>query len=498
MTKMHRVMTRLGFALAALALPALAAAQEGDDIPKDYIPAGYTLETIPVPDTAFDVTGLDINADGDIVVATRLGEVWILAAEHAGDTVDPANWRRFAEGLDEATGAMWDADGSVIVAHKPELTRLTDTNGDGLADLYENLADGWEYHDNYHEFNFGPVRDPAGNLYGTLNLGHNVAGGFTWGVTAMKSAGGYRGWAYKVTPEGEFEPYAFGLRSPAGLGMSPQGELFYTDNQGDFVETSTIHHIVEGEFYGHPASMRDHPDYTMESIRALTIEALEAMRKRPVIWVPHREVANSPGNLEWQVGDAFGPFAGQAFIGDQTQSNVFRAIFDEVDGVKQGAVINFADGFQSGNIRTKFDPAGRLWVGQTQRGWASRGGKAFGLERLVWDGETVPFELQTITMAEGGFALTFTRPVDPQSIGGDALQAESWSYRYTNAYGSNKFDEKGVAVGGMALTEDGRTLLIGMEAEERTVLAIDFSGVRGVDGASPSVSKVYYTVNKVR
>lgn len=474
-----------------------AALPVDEEVARDYIPAGYTLETLAIPDTEFDVTGLDIDVAGNVVVATRLGEVWILDAANAGATVRKDDWRLFAEGLDEATGAMWGKDGAVYVAHKPELTRLSDSNGDGVADQFETIADSWEYHDNYHEFNFGPVKDAAGNLYGTLNLGHNVPNGATWGETAMRSAGGYRGWAYRVTPDGEFQPFAVGLRSPAGLGMSPDGDLYYTDNQGDFVETSTIHLLEEGKFYGHAASLRDHPDYSVEKMQALTIEELETMRRRPVMWVPHLEVGNSPGNPEWLTGGGFGPFIGQAFIGDQTQSNVFRAIFDEVNGVKQGAVINFADGFQSGNIRTKFDPAGRLWVGQTQRGWNSRGGKAFGLQRLVWDGKTIPFELQTIKMAKGGFWLTFTKPVAAVSATSGAVKAQSWTYKYSNRYGSDKYDETPLVVGALQLSPDGRSLFVPVAAAERTVMAIDFAGIASNDGSAPSVSRLFYTVNAV-
>ena len=486
--------------LATLAaLSGSPAAAQKFSSPADYIPDGYTLETVAMPpDLEFDVTGLDVNADGDVLVATRFGEVWILDAEHTAGTVDAAKWRRFAEGLDESTGALWDDDGSVLVAQKPQLTRLVDSDGDGRADQFISLASEWQYHDNYHEFNFGPVKDADGNYYGTLNLGHNIPGGFTLGNSTMRSGGGYRGWAYKVTPEGDFVPYAYGLRSPAGLGMSPQGEFYYTDNQGDWVETSTISLIEEGKFYGHPASMRDLPGKTLEELQELTVEQLEAMRTRPVIWVPYIEVGNSPGNLEWETTGKFGPFQGQAFIGDQTQSNVFRAIFDEVNGVKQGAVINFADGFQSGNIRTKFDPSGRLWVGQTQRGWASKGGKPFGLERLVWDGATIPFEMQTIAMVEGGYRLTFTKPVDPQSVTRDGISAQSWGYKYGPQYGSEKMDTADLAIGAVTLSEDGNSVTVKLASKERTVVMIDFAGLSGVDGARPSTTKVYYTVNAVK
>lgn len=489
-------------AIGALALSfgASALAQDDGAPTTPYIPDGYTIETIAMPpDTTFHATGVDINEAGDVAVATRLGEVWILDAAAAAQRPVSSDWKLFAEGLSEPTGLMWDGDGSLIVAQQPELTRLTDTDGDGVANLYENLANEWDYHDNYHEYNFGPVRDGDGNLIGTLNLGHNVPGGYSWGDNkVMVSGGGHRGWAYKVTPDGEFSFFASGLRSPAGVGVSPAGEVFYTDNQGDWVPTSKLHILEEGSFYGHPASLRDHPDYTIAKIDAMSIENFSDMKEEPIVWIPHIEVANSPGNPEWNTtGGRFGPFNGQIFIGDQTQSNVFRVLLETVNGVRQGAVINFANNFQSGNIRLAFHPNGDLWVGQTARGWGAVGGEPYGLQRVVWDKETVPFELQDIAMTEGGFRLRFTDTLDADSVSPDAFAVEQWHYYYSDAYGSAKIDRGPVEVISVEADEDGTEVLLGVDATEGTVLSIDFGGLRSGTGRQVSTGKVYYTVNTV-
>ena len=66
----------------------------------------------------------------------------------------------------------------------------------------------------------------------------------------------WRGWCVKVSPEGKMEPYAYGLRSPNGINFSPEGELFYCDNQGEWVVTNKMHHLKPGKFYGHQAGLR--------------------------------------------------------------------------------------------------------------------------------------------------------------------------------------------------------------------------------------------------
>ncbi len=486
--------------LAALALPAIPQAAAAQQVPSGtYIPDGYAIVTVPTPEGVdWAATGLDVNAAGDIAVATRYGDVWILPADKADDDIAAADWQLFAEGLNEPTGLLYDADGTILVAQKPELTRLLDTNGDGQADEYVAVSAGWEFHDNYHEYNFGPVRDAKGNLYGTLNTSHNDPDGFAKNGQGMRSGGGYRGWAYKVTPEGEFIPFASGLRSPAGLGMGPDGRMFYTDNQGDWVETSPIFVLREGAFYGHPSSLRDHPDFTIDKINAMSVAELLAMRELPAVWVPHREVGNSPGNPDWdETGGKFGPFAGQMFIGDQTQSNIFRALIEEVDGVTQGAVINFANNFQSGNIRNVFDHKGRLWVGQTQRGWGATGGEPYGLQILQWDGQTMPFELHDISIARGGFVITFTQAVAHSSRDG-AFSAAQWNYEYGPRYGSLKHNEAEVSVTDAVWSADGRSVTLAMPLEPGKVVAIDFAKLRDEAGRAPSTGKVFYTVNRLR
>jgi len=452
--------------------------------------AGYRIETIETPATdSFDVTGLDIDGRGRVFCATRLGEVW-----HLDDGV----WTKFAEGLHEPCGLLCEGDGSVLVAQKPELTRLIDENEDGVADRYRVVADRFEYHDNYHEFHHGLVRDSRGHVYGALNLDHANPGSFTMG--GLGSEGGLRGTTYRITPQGDYETFAWGMRSPAGLGMSPDDELFYTDNQGNWVPTSFMSHVEEGSFHAEPTSLRDHPDYGVEKLKAMKDADFAEIRTLPSVLFPHQEVSNSPGNIVWdRSGGKFGPFEGQAFVPELTQSNLLRVMLDEVDGHWQGAVCVFLSGFQSGNIRAVFDAEGALWVGQTSRGWGARGGKPFGLQKVVWDGETVPFEVESMRLVEDGFELGFTAPVDPASVGVGAVSASSWWYRYHRSYGSPKVDERELEVAGFELDESGRRARLRLPLEKERLYGLKFSeSLKSADGRSLGSRSLYYTLNRLR
>lgn len=481
-------MSKLQISIAAAFLSAAALNSVAQQAPQDvYKPDGYKIVTIETPkDVRFHATGLDTDKNGVVYVATRFGEVW---------KYEKDQWSKFAEGFHEPTGLLLDDDGSVLVAQKPEYTKLLDTNSDGVADEYQYFAGGWDFHDNYHEFTFGPTKDHQGNYYGTLNLSHNNPMAFSLG--AMGSNGGNRGFAFKVSKDGEYQPYAWGLRSPAGIGSSPKGEIFFTDNQGDWVPTSKLHLLEEGKFYGHPVSLIEVEGFTRESVSKMSLEELASMSEKPVVWIPHIEVANSPGNPEWDTtAGKFGPFIGQIFIGDQTQSNVFRVILDKVNGQYQGAVINFMNDFQSGNIRVDFDSKGQLWVGQTARGWGAKGGKPFGLQKVVWDG-TNPFELLDISLTKTGFKLNFTEALNKSSVKTSSLSAQEWNYHYSGNYGSPKKNLKGLKVSQLKLSEDGKTLDIQMLLTADKVVQIDFTGLKDIKGRSVSVDKVYYTLNQL-
>ncbi len=38
--------------------------------------------------------------------------------------------------------------------------------------------------------------------------------------------------------------------------LLPDGELFYCDNQGEWVATNKMHHLKKGKFYGHQAGLK--------------------------------------------------------------------------------------------------------------------------------------------------------------------------------------------------------------------------------------------------
>lgn len=476
-----------------LVFASVASAAPDETQPSSF-PPGYLLETIATPEgVQFGVAGLDVAPNGDVYAATRFGDVW----RYRGGT-----WSLFADGLHEPTGLLVEPKtGHVLVNQKPEFTRLIDEDNDGTADLYQCVSDAFGFSGNYHEFNFGPVMDSKGNLYATLNLGHG--GGKSIKGSTMSIAAPYRGTCYKVSAGGSVHgPVSWGLRSPAGIGIDPRNDdLFYTDNQGDWNASSSLHHITPGRFHGHPASLVDHPDFQDRDLNAISDDDYDKLRKRPAVWIPHGELANSPGNPVVNVtGGKFGPFEGQLFVGDQTRSNLFRCVLEKVDGEYQGAAIEFLKHLQCGAIRIAFAPDGSLWVGQTSRGWGSAGGKPFGVQRITYDGKTVPFEMQTVSLTRDGFDITYTKPVDPKAAADlEGIHVKHWGYMYHAKYGSPKVDETTVKATNATVSADGRTVSVKLPTLVKgRVYAITLTSITSGAGEKLTNKTAYYTLNRLR
>jgi hypothetical protein len=479
--------------LAAASLIATASDASAQGKQPNIIPPGYTVETIAPPEGVnFGVGGLDVDADGTVYAGTRYGQVW---------RYRDGAWSLFAEGLHEITGLTVDRrSGRVFAMQKPELTELIPDDSSNPAASYRAVTDEFGYSGNYHEYAYGPVIDSKGNFYGTLNLGHG--GGTQVLGSTMSIAAKGRGTCFKVTPDGTYSTFSWGLRSPAGIGINPlNDEIFYTDNQGDWNASSSLHQIKENRFHGHPASLKYHPDYEGKNLDKITVAEYAELRSTPAVWIPHGEIASSPGTPVFDnTGGKFGPFDGQIFIGDQSRSTVFRVLLDKVGSNYQGSVVMMINSLQSGALRLAFAPDGALWVGETSRGWGSVGGAPFGVQRIVWDGKTLPFEIGGVKLEKDGFTITFTKPVAAGAGDPAKFDVRHWGYLYQAAYGSPKVAEKSVGATAATLSPDGLSLKLSVpDLTENRVYKITMPGeLAAAGGEKMTNSSLYYTLNRKR
>jgi len=427
------------------------------------LPAGYSIESYYPPkdnfgrEQLFEALGLALTDNKTTVIATRTAGIWRMVK---------GEWQLFAEGTFDSLGLLVeDKKGfTVIAGQKAELTRISDTNGDGIADNYETLFDAHSYHGNYHSYMHGPVRGGDGAYYISINLADGNDGStYKAGGKYMGSNGGFAGWNIRVEADGKFTPWANGLRSPAGLGTSPDGRLWYSDNQGEYMGTSKIFVIEQNNFYGHPAGLVDLPGMTPDSPE-IAWDKVQNKRTNPIILLPHNRVANSPGNPAWDTTKGkFGAFSGQMLMGDQTQSNLLRIAVQNVDGVEQGSVMPFIDGLESGVMRPLFLPDGSLLLGQTGRGWQAKGGHVASLQRIVWDGKTIAPAITQMLATSVGFNIELTQAVNI-NITAEQLKSllfiESWVYRDAPDYGSDELGMQQDTIKSVVLSDDRKTIRV--------------------------------------
>jgi hypothetical protein len=137
---------------------------------EDKIDNFYTVEDIALPDGLTpEIGGLDFLPDGRLAAVFHRGEVMLYDPE-------TKEWTLFAEGLHDPLGVQALSNAELLIMQRPELTRITDTDGDGKADTYMTVTDDFGMSGNYHEFAFGPAPDGEGNYFIALNCASSGAG----------------------------------------------------------------------------------------------------------------------------------------------------------------------------------------------------------------------------------------------------------------------------------------------------------------------------------
>ena len=462
----------------------------------------YDMDTFPTEDLPMEVGAMTLMSDGNILVGTRRGDVYVV--EHAyGDPAD-AIFRPWARGLAQPLGFL-EHDGWIYTAQRGELTRMQDSNGDGEADIFETVCDAWDISGNYHEYNFGPRMDKEGYMWVTLN---KPFGGQPYADPDIKQSH-WRGWAVRINPEsGEMFPMAAGLRSPAGVEDSPWGDIFYTDNQGEWCNASKLSHLEFGDYHGHPwglptQKLAGPPFETMpKPVSGTWMKDMHEQIpqfKMPAVWFPYDKMGKSPSGLRWDLTEGkFGPFAGQLFVADQHHATVMRVQLENVRGHWQGACFPFREGFQCGIIRICFGKDASLFVGMSNAGWGGRGNRPWGLQRLRWTGK-IPFEMHEMKARPDGFELSFTKPVDAQTAGDpDSYKMESYTYRLESRYGGPEGDKKDVAITGAKVSEDGlRVRLTLSPIRKGYVHELHTTHLKSRDGAPLLHTEAYYTLAEI-
>jgi glucose/arabinose dehydrogenase len=442
----------------------------------------YKVEHFPVPkEMDLRVTGMDFLSNGDLAVCTWAGEIYFV--RKAQKDVRTATYHRFARGLMEPMG-LKVVNGDIYVIQKCELTRISDKNADGEADLFETITSGWDFTGRYNAFANGPVIDRNGDFY--VFVGGN---GAFWDAR-------YMGWGMKISRDGRtLTPFCSGLRVPHGVEMIGE-DIFMAENQGHWIGACKLNHLQAGKFYGYPSAWPA-PYEQYEKTTNFT---------PPAVWFPYT-LAKSASGMVSIPDDRLGPFKGQLIVADFQLSVLTRVMLEKVNGEWQGAVWPFAKGFLSGLNRVAIGPDGKLYAGGGKGGhWSGAvGPQMYSLDRLSFTGKT-PFEVKEVHAMPDGFELTFTQPVDAEACGkADAFDVAQYTYKYHGTYGSPEIDHNGkensstdIKVVGAVVSGDRLKVLLTLEGLRPGYVTM----VRGLDvvneeGEYLRNDTFWYTLNSI-
>ncbi len=343
-------------------------------------------------------SGVDLTPEGIAYVCTMHGDVWKVSG--IDDSLRELKWTRFATGLFQPLG-LKVREGQIYVLGRDRITCLMDTNGDGVADAYENFHDAIATSTGGHDYVTCLEQDMAGNFYYVDPLGlHRVSS--TGRETAL---------------------LAGGFRNPNGMGVSPDGRvLTVAPQQGNRTPSSGIWEIPLDT----PGFWGGYPEPRIASGRPEGYDA-------PLCWIPHG-VDNSSGSQVWVPAGQWGPLGGQMLHLLWGRCGLMMTLRDAGDGRRNGAVVPLPAKFLAGPNRGSFHGNALYVAGST--GWQTSAVSDGSLQRVRWTGKRF---LQPVAWEarREGLDLTFAEPLrrDTATDVG-SYSVKRWNYRYAAQYGS--------------------------------------------------------------
>ena len=184
---------------------------------------------------------------------------------------------------------MLAEDDGLYVLHRRNLTRIADRDGDGVADRFDRVAALPHGVADTYDYAYGLVRDRAGDFV------------FGYAPYANTQHARLRRGACGCTPGQAAEEVAFGFRNPLGWCAGPDGEVFFTDNQGEWVATNKLCHVDRGQVLRLP---EPGPEAARHQARRASggLGARTAGRGRSTAsptTTPAASSARSPGSSSW-------------------------------------------------------------------------------------------------------------------------------------------------------------------------------------------------------
>lgn len=473
-----------------VAVPIEPTPQETGELP-DIVP-GFRASAVAVNSTVMP-TGLAWLPDGRLVVCSLKGRVWVLNDDH-GNSPNPT-MTQLSDELAAPYGAAV-GDGYVDVINKYAVLRLFDRDEDGFAEEVRTVASGWGHTADYHDWALGmPLRDD---------------GGYYMSIPCQQddrplAAALHRGVVAELVPREPttsdprlfaIQPISAGHRFAMGIARNKKGQLFVTDNQGNYNPYNELNHILPGKRYGFINKWERKPDFNPP----LTTAAIN---------IPHPWTRSVNGicflesNAVEGRDESFGPFTGHLVGCEYDTRRIIRMSLQTVDGQIQGAAYPLSryqpvDGKTFlGPLVAAVSPEGSLFVGGIRdSGWG--GSNNIGaITRLDFDPERLTAGIAEVRATSTGFEIDWTRPVDVKlAAQREQYLVESARRESTPKYGGDDIDRRAERVVGVEVVSPTQVRITLAELKKGFVYEIRVKNI-ATDGQMFYPAEAFYTMRAI-
>jgi quinoprotein glucose dehydrogenase len=327
----------------------------------------------------------DLNADGSHDwkdLALEKDEVWKITDEN-GDGIADISTRileDFNEEITDVANALLIRDKDVFVGIGPDMWRLIDSNGDGVLDKKTSISHGYVVHIGFSGHGMsGLVEGPDGKIYwGVGDVGANITAP---DGTVHKYPN--QGVLVRSNPDGsDFEVFAHGLRNVHEFVFDKYGNIIGADNDGDHRgESERLVHIVEGMDAGWRANWQ-YGKYTDPLNNTYNVWMDEKMfvprweGQAEYIVPPLTNYHNGPTGMVMNPGVALGSkwkdhFFLVEFAGSPARSNIWAFTLKPKGATFElDAETRVVNGILPTGIR--FGPDGALYAADWINGWGTK------------------------------------------------------------------------------------------------------------------------------